>query len=154
VPWLITRRQSGSLDGGWPTRLAAAALALGGLAGLLESFARFALSGRGTPAPIAPTENLVVGGFYRYVRNPMYLAVLALVFAQGLWLRQSSLLIYGAILWLVFDLFVRAYEEPTLHRQFPGDYPAYRANVRRWLPRSTPWDGLVRRDGTIYAAPE
>ena len=135
----MTRWQTGALSGGWPGKLAAIALLLGGLVGLLESFGRFAVSGRGTPAPVAPTEKLVVGGFYKYVSNPMYLAVLAPVIGQGLWLGQSSLLIYGAILWLVFDIFVRTYEEPTLLRRFPGDYPGYAENVWRWLPRLRPW---------------
>lgn len=141
VPWWITRWQTGALGGGWPSKLAAVALLLGGLVGLFESFVRFAVSGRGTPAPVAPTETLVVGGFYRYVRNPMYLAVLSLIIGQGLWLEQSSLLIYGAILWLVFDLFVRTYEEPTLRRSFPDDYAAFFTNVPRWLPRLRPWLG-------------
>ena len=52
---------------------------LAGLAVLLECFARFVVRGHGTPAPVAPPTHLVVSGFYRHVRNPMYLALVAIV---------------------------------------------------------------------------
>jgi protein-S-isoprenylcysteine O-methyltransferase Ste14 len=121
------------------TRVLGGVLVAAGLACLLESFARFALVGLGTPAPVAPTETLVVSGLYRYVRNPMYLAVLGLVAGQGLLLGTTPVLRYAAILAVLFHLFVLAYEEPTLARQFGASYAAYRAGVRRWWPRVTPW---------------
>jgi protein-S-isoprenylcysteine O-methyltransferase Ste14 len=112
-----------------------------GAAGLLDSFVRFAWQGLGTPAPIAPTRHLVVGGLYRFVRNPMYVAVTALIFGQALLLGQTSLLIYGAVVWLAFHIFVLAYEEPTLLRTYGDEYESYRRRVPRWIPRLTPWPG-------------
>ena len=111
---------------------------LGGAA-LIECFVRFAWSGFGTPAPIAPPQRLVVTGLYRHVRNPMYVAVVALVLGQALFFGETRLLLYGAAGWLVFHLFVLAYEEPVLRRLFPDDYERYAAAVPRWLPRLRPW---------------
>jgi len=112
-----------------------------GLPILLDSFARFALQGLGTPAPVMPPKRLVVTGFYRYVRNPMYVAVTALIIGQGLLFGSVAVLEYGAIVWAAFFLFVLGYEEPALGEQFPEEYKRYRANVRRWIPRTTPWRG-------------
>jgi protein-S-isoprenylcysteine O-methyltransferase Ste14 len=123
------------------TRVLGAALIVAGLPILLDSFARFALQGLGTPAPVMPPKRLVVTGFYRYVRNPMYVAVTALIAGQGLLFGSVPVLEYGAIVWAGFFLFVVAYEEPALGDQFADEYKRYRANVRRWLPRITPWRG-------------
>ena len=122
-------------------RVLGAALIVAGLPILLDSFARFALQGLGTPAPVMPPKRLVVTGFYRYVRNPMYVAVTALIAGQGLLFGSVTVLEYGAIVWVGFFLFVVAYEEPVLGDQFADEYKRYRANVRRWLPRITPWRG-------------
>ena len=94
---------------------------------LVQAFVRFVVEGLGTPAPVAPTEHLVVGGAYRYVRNPMYLAVTAVILGQALLLGQPVLVVYAAGFLLVTRPFVRRYEEPTLR-------PAVRRGVRR-LPR-------------------
>jgi len=104
---------------------------------LVHAFVRFVREGLGTPMPAAPTENLVVGGLYRYVRNPMYVAVTATVFGQALLLDQPVLLVYGALLWLAFALFVRAYEEPTLRERYGESYDEYRRTVPAWIPRPT-----------------
>ncbi len=124
--------------------LAGAVLIVLGLPILLEAFARFALQGRGTPAPVAPTERLVVQGPYRFVRNPMYVAVTTVILGQALLLGDSRLLAYGAVVWLSFHLFVLLYEEPTLRRRFGPDYDAFRAAVPRWIPRRTPWGAGMR----------
>jgi protein-S-isoprenylcysteine O-methyltransferase Ste14 len=102
---------------------------------------RFVLEGAGTPFPAAPTENLVVGGLYRYVRNPMYLAVIAIILGQAALLGSAALVIYAAIVWLIVASFVRFYEEPTLSRKYGEQYAAYRRAVRAWWPRTTPWTG-------------
>ena len=91
------------------------------------------------PASIAPTERLVVGGLYRYVRNPMYLAVVAAIIGQALILGQPVLLAYAAAVWVTVASFVRWYEEPTLARQFGEQYQAYRRAVPAWRPRIRPW---------------
>lgn len=140
VPW--------SLTGGWrepmgPIPLAGLGVVLiaGGAALLVECFTRFALQGRGTPAPVAPPTRLIVTGAYRRVRNPMYVAVLALVLGQAALFADPGLAVYAAVLWLGFHLFVLSYEEPTLRRSFPEDYAAFFAAVPRWIPRLTPWRG-------------
>ena len=110
-----------------------------GLIGLLDSFARFALQGVGTPAPVFPTRHLVVTGLYRYVRNPMYAAVVITILGQGLTLGNVNVLEYGALVWLLFHLFVLIYEEPTLRANFGSEYKYFCAEVPRWIPRFTPW---------------
>jgi protein-S-isoprenylcysteine O-methyltransferase Ste14 len=106
----------------------------------LEAFVRFVLEGVGTPAPIAPTERLVIGGLYRYVRNPMYLAVGAIIVGQALLLGQLIPLAYAGAFFAAVGAFVRWYEEPTLLRQFGEQYEAYRRAVPGWWPRRKPWE--------------
>jgi len=140
VPWLITRWRPGPPLFGWPfLRPVGAVIVLVGLLALVECFARFALRGLGTPAPVYPTRRLVVTGLYRYVRNPMYVAVTALIVGQALLLGRPALLGYGFGVWLVFHLFVLLYEEPALQAKHGSEYAAYRAAVRRWWPRLRPW---------------
>jgi protein-S-isoprenylcysteine O-methyltransferase Ste14 len=140
VPWYLTHWQLGPAL--FPiARVIGGILVVAGLPILLDSFARFALQGLGTPAPVMPPKHLVVTGFYRYVRNPMYVAVTALIVGQGLLFGSVAVLEYGAIVWAAFFLFVLGYEEPVLGEQFPEEYRRYRANVRRWIPRATPWRG-------------
>ena len=110
-----------------------------GVIGLLDSFARFALQGVGTPAPVFPTRHLVVTGLYRYVRNPMYVAVVITIFGQGLILGNVTLLEYGGLVWLLFHAFVLVYEEPALRASFGSEYKVFCAEVPRWIPRLTPW---------------
>jgi protein-S-isoprenylcysteine O-methyltransferase Ste14 len=139
VPWWLT---------GWskqsPPFAAAAAwagwllVALGTVV-VVESFVRFAIKGLGTPAPVAPTRQLVVSGLYRHVRNPMYVGVTSAIVGQALILGRSLLLQYAACVWLAFHLFVLLYEEPTLQRTYGMSYQTYKANVRRWWPRLAPW---------------
>ena len=89
-----------------------------GLLGLVDSFIRFAVTGLGTPAPILPTRSLVVSGLYRYVRNPMYVAVLSIIVGQGIVLGNLAVLAYGTLVCAMFTLFVRLYEEPRLAATF------------------------------------
>jgi len=140
VPWVICRwHVAPPLLGFLAFRAIAVLLIAAGLPVLLDSFARFAIKGVGTPAPIAPPQHLVISGLYRHVRNPMYVAVLLLIFGQGLLFGSVGLLEYGAIVWLGFSAFVILYEEPTLRRKFGGEYEKYCANVRRWIPRLNPY---------------
>ncbi len=96
---------------------------------------RFVREGNGTPAPIAPPSHLVVGGPFRYVRNPGYVAVLALVAGQGLLFGSGAVLAYAVGLFATFHAFVVVYEEPTLRRQFGTEYEVYCRRVPRWVPR-------------------
>jgi protein-S-isoprenylcysteine O-methyltransferase Ste14 len=118
-----------------------------GVVGLLDSFVRFAVQGLGTPAPVFPTRHLVVTGLYRYVRNPMYVAVVSAILGQGFFLGNLTLLEYGGLVWLLFQLFVLFYEEPVLRASFGSEYRLFRAQVPRWIPRFTPWNGYSEREG-------
>jgi protein-S-isoprenylcysteine O-methyltransferase Ste14 len=144
VPYWITRwRVQPPLLGQAWLRAAGALLATAGAAVLLDSFARFALEGRGTPAPVAPPERLVVRGLFRHVRNPMYVAVTSAVLGQALLLGSVPLLGYALLLVAAFHAFVVGYEEPALRRSFGDQYAAYCAGVPRWLPRLAPWKGAA-----------
>jgi protein-S-isoprenylcysteine O-methyltransferase Ste14 len=142
VPWWITRwRMQPPLLGFSGFRMIGAMMIAAGIAVVLDSFARFALQGLGTPAPVLPTRHLVVSGLYRYVRNPMYVGVLAIILGQGLLFGDGRLFAYGVLLWLGVHVFVVGYEEPTLRRSFGTEYEAFRRNVPRWIPRLSPWRG-------------
>jgi protein-S-isoprenylcysteine O-methyltransferase Ste14 len=148
VPWSLTGWRAGDAPAYWlPFRLAGWILVVAGVIVLLQAFARFVVEGLGTPAPVAPTQRLVVGGLYRYVRNPMYLAVGGVIVGQALVLARPILLPYAAAYGAAVVLFVRAYEEPTLRRRFGESYGEYRRAVPAWWPRRTPWrpDGDERQ---------
>ncbi len=139
LPWALTGWQPGS-----PTpalRVAGAILVAAGVIVLVSAFVRFVIEGAGTPAPIAPTERLVVGGLYRHVRNPMYLAVASTIVGQGLILGRPGLFVYAVGFCVVVAAFVHSYEEPTLAARYGDQYEAYRHAVRAWRPRLRPWDG-------------
>jgi protein-S-isoprenylcysteine O-methyltransferase Ste14 len=137
IPWLITNWRPGSTR---PVALVVtgAVLTAAGVAVLLQAFGRFALEGVGTPLPAAPTERLVVGGLYRYVRNPMYLALQAIIIGQVLLLDRPVLLPYAAVVLAMTIAFVRLYEEPALGRRYGQQYADYRRAVPAWLPRFRP----------------
>jgi protein-S-isoprenylcysteine O-methyltransferase Ste14 len=140
VPWRLTGWQTGRHL--WePLRIAGALLLGAGVVFLVQAFVRFVVEGLGTPAPVAPPQRLVVGGVYRYVRNPMYLAITAAIVGQALLLGRLVLLPYAAAFLVVCVAFVRWYEEPTLLRKFGGRYEAYRRAVPGWWPRRRPWRG-------------
>ncbi len=134
VPWWLTGWQEGR-PYPWPARTAGLVLAGAGAAVLLGAFAQFAAEGGGTPAPVAPTERLVVRGLYRFVRNPMYLAVLAVIAGQVLWLSRPVLLAYAAAVAGACAAFVHGYEQPTLSRRYGEQYRAYLRDVPGWWPR-------------------
>lgn len=140
VSWAISRwRVHAPFPGFTALRIVGGLLIAAAIPILLESFARFALQGVGTPAPVFPTQRLVVKGFYRYVRNPMYVGVLSIILGQALLFAHAGLLWLSAIMLIAFHVFVIGYEEPTLSRTFGDDYARFRANVPRWLPRLRPW---------------
>jgi protein-S-isoprenylcysteine O-methyltransferase Ste14 len=138
IPWWIT---------GWQVQLSWAAsirfvglvLLVAGIAVLVQSFGYFVFEGLGTPSPTAPTHRLVVGGLYRYVRNPMYVAVLAAIVGQAIWFGQPVLLGYAVLVCAAVVSFVRGYEEPHLAERYGESYLAYRDAVPGWIPRIRPW---------------
>ena len=140
-PWLLTRWRSG--DGPLDVlglQVLGGVLVVGGLAVLLHAFARFALDGSGTPAPVAPPGRLVVRGAYRHVRNPMYVATAAAIAGQGLLLARPILLAAAAVYCLALGLWTRVSEERVLRERFGEQYDAYRRAVPGWLPRVRPWE--------------
>jgi protein-S-isoprenylcysteine O-methyltransferase Ste14 len=140
IPWLLTGWQVREPVLYWaPMRVLGVILLVAGLIALIQAFVRFVVEGLGTPVPVAAPERLVVGGVYRYVRNPMYVAILAVIVGQALLLGQLGLLLYAAGIWLIAAAFVRFYEEPALRRRFGADYEAYRRAVPAWWPRLRPW---------------
>ena len=139
IPWWLTRWDVRQPPLPIPFRVIGVAAIVVGAGVLVLAFVRFVVEGSGTPAPVAPTEQLVVGGLYRYVRNPMYLAVEAIILGQALVLGKLSLLWYGVIVMSAFVVFVRGYEEPALTRRFGASYETYRRAVPAWWPRRHPW---------------
>ena len=138
VPWSITR-YTDLVES--PVAVLGLAVVALGLAALVACFVQFVREGRGTPAPIAPTEELVVGGLYRWVRNPMYLAVGAMILGQAVAFASIGVLVWFALFAVAVVSFVAAYEQPTLRNTYGTSYDAYCRAVPAWWPRLTPWDG-------------
>ena len=121
-------------------------LAIGG--GISVScFGHFIASGRGTPAPFDAPRRLVVTGPYRYVRNPMYVGTGLFIAGCAIlfWEFSAAVLGYAVGIIVAVNLFILLYEEPTLRRQFDGEYREYCRNVHRWLPRTRPWQAEFTR---------
>jgi protein-S-isoprenylcysteine O-methyltransferase Ste14 len=135
VPWLLTRWESD--DPPLALRILGVALIAAGAALVLETTARFALEGRGTPAPFAAPQRFVARGSYRVVRNPMYVGVVALILGQALLIGREVLLVWAAAAAVLFHLFVLLHEEPELRRRFGPEYEAYCDRVARWLPTTS-----------------
>ena len=138
-PWLISRWEITGSSPGWRTLQAVGVvLIVAGAVPPVHAFVEFVKAG-GTPMPIAPTQRLVVKGFNRYIRNPMYAGLLVVILGQALLFGSLGLVWYAAVVWLITASFVRWYEEPTLTRQYDGEYLDYKRNVPAWWPRLRPW---------------
>ena len=133
VPWLLTGWDA--YDMPLPLSVIGGLVTALGAAFLIQAFARFVIEGLGTPAPVAPPERLVVGGIYRWVRNPMYVAVIATILGQALLLGRSVLVEWALLFWALTAAFVHFYEEPNLRRRFGADYEEYLRTVPGWVPR-------------------
>jgi protein-S-isoprenylcysteine O-methyltransferase Ste14 len=106
-----------------------------GVSILLWCFWDFAHKGLGTPMPIDPPKKVIVSGLYRYVRNPMYVGVLTVIFGHFLWFGYWIILGYAGIFFLVVHSFVTLYEEPDLRKRFGAGYEENLREVPRWIPR-------------------
>jgi protein-S-isoprenylcysteine O-methyltransferase Ste14 len=126
VPWLLSGWEVARPVPRYRMVLVAVGILLlaAGVTVLTHAFVRFVREGRGTPAPVAPTERLVVGGLYRYVRNPMYIAVIAIIVGQALVFGHPLLLAYATAVWAATAAFVHWYEEPILAKRFGAGYDA------------------------------
>ncbi len=135
IPYVIVSRRGSAAWPDWSVlqNLSLLPMALGA-AILFRCVWDFAVVGHGTLAPIDPPKQLVARGFYRYVRNPMYLGVLILLLGETLFFQSVAMLVY-VLGWLaMIHLVVVLYEEPALRRQFGEPYDRYRQSVRRWVP--------------------
>jgi protein-S-isoprenylcysteine O-methyltransferase Ste14 len=140
IPWLLTGWDLREPLPYWTLfRVVGGLLLAAATVVLIHAFVRFVVEGIGTPAPVAPTERLVVGGLYRYVRNPMYLAVVTAIAGQALLLGRPVLLLYAGAVWATVAVFVRWHEEPALTRRFGDEYEEYRRSVPGWWPRRRAW---------------
>ena len=139
VPWLVTGWEFRRPGPYWIVAQAAGVVLIGaGVVPVVSVFVRFARAG-GTPLPLAPTRELVVSGFNRYVRNPVYVGSLLIFAGQALLFGSLRLLAYTVAGWAGAAAFVRWYEEPALARRFGAEYDAYRRAVPAWRPRRHPW---------------
>jgi protein-S-isoprenylcysteine O-methyltransferase Ste14 len=141
-PWLLVRVAGSEIDG-WPAvlRVLGALLMIAGIATLADVFARFVRDGAGTPSPAAPTTRLLVGGAFRHLRHPMYVATATVIVGEALLFAQPVLLLGVAAYLTAMAVLAHAVEEPRLARRFGASYDAYRQAVPGWIPRLRPWDG-------------
>ncbi|MGX9792280.1 methyltransferase family protein [Mycobacterium sp. MMS18-G62] len=145
LPWLITRWEITGSGLGWRVLQAVGVvLIVLGLIPPVHAFIQFVKAG-GTPIPIAPTQRLVVTGFNRFVRNPMYFGLIVAMLGQALLFGSLPLAAWAAAFWIITASFVRWYEEPTLVDEYDGEYETYRRNVHAWIPRLHPWSPGVER---------
>jgi len=129
IPLVVVR---GAL-GRWPPNPWGLVLVVAGSALLLACVREFYVAGRGTLAPWSPPTRLVISGPYRRTRNPMYLAVLAVLSGWAVLFGSTTLAIYAACVAVAFELRVILFEEPWAARTFGGDWQEYRSRVPRWL---------------------
>lgn len=124
------------------SRLAGWIIAATGLAIGLWCVFEFAWRGLGTPAPFDPPKKLVITGPYRFVRNPMYVGFFIALIGEAIAFPHLTrfMLIMLIMLWMATTIFIVVYEEPTLRRMFGDEYAEYCRQVRRWVPRLTPFD--------------
>ena len=139
LPWLLGYWHFDHPLPYWTAARAVGGLLIGaGLVPVVQAFTEF-IAANGTPVPAASPPRLVVSGFYRYVRNPIYVGFVAILLGQALLFGSPGLLEYTAVAWCVGAAAVRFYEEPTLARKFGTAYQDYRHHVRAWIPRLHPW---------------
>jgi protein-S-isoprenylcysteine O-methyltransferase Ste14 len=135
VPWRYFGLERTRIDWTNPVGIVGLACLGAGVLLLTVCIFDFARTGRGTLSPVDPPRHLVVGGLYRYVRNPMYLAVTLILLGEAALLHSRDLVIYWACFFLAANLFVIGYEEPYLRSRFGVSYEAYTRQVGRWIPR-------------------
>jgi protein-S-isoprenylcysteine O-methyltransferase Ste14 len=135
VPWRYFGLSDARIASSDPLGFLGVAGVAAGVLLLAACIFEFARSGRGTLSPVDPPRHLVVRGLYRYVRNPMYLAVTLILLGEAALLHSADLVTYWACFFAAANLFVIGYEEPYLRSRFGVSYDAYMRQVGRWLPR-------------------
>jgi len=134
IPYLILREGASGGQLGVFRYLGLPLIAIGAC-GLVWCIWQFFAEGRGTLAPVDPPKHLVVHGLYRYVRNPMYVSVMTILLGETIFFSSLPIFVEAVIFFLATNLFIRAYEEPALQKQFGESYGEYKKSVGRWIPR-------------------
>ncbi|MBX7127159.1 MAG: isoprenylcysteine carboxylmethyltransferase family protein [Cyclobacteriaceae bacterium] len=134
VPWNLLDRHEISFHYGWPLSII---FLVAGMSLLVMCISLFIRRGRGTLAPWAPTQHLVVTGPYAFVRNPMIAGVLFVLIGETIFTLSISMAIWSFTFFLINHLYFVLFEEPGLRKRFGTSYEAYCRQVRRWLPRRT-----------------
>lgn len=138
VPYRVAgRRVHAPLLGVRATRVLGAALVAAGAPLVADSFVRF-VKAAGTPHPAFETDELVVTGLYRHVRNPQYVGIVTMLAGQSLLYGSRRVLAYTVVVAALFHLWVVAFEERRLRRRFGTRYERYVASTPRWVPRPRP----------------
>jgi protein-S-isoprenylcysteine O-methyltransferase Ste14 len=140
---------TGSIDIGWSlphplnwlSVVLGIMLCLGGVGLMIWTIRLFMEQGKGTLTPLDPTKRLVVAGPYRHVRNPMYSGVFLVLYGEGIMLGSPAILVFATLMVVVSLFYVPLVEERGLEQRFGTDYRTYKAQVPRWVPRLTPWEG-------------
>jgi len=135
VPWRYFGLSRAHIEWSDPLDLAGLGCVASGVLLLALCIFEFARTGRGTLSPVDPPRYLVVRGAYRYVRNPMYLAVTLVLLGEAAILHSADLVAYWACFFVAANLFVIGYEEPYLRSRFGVSYDTYTQQVGRWVPR-------------------
>ena len=130
--WLVSSRNGGASAA---LRYLGLPLIVVGATGLLWCIWNFLSSGRGTLSPIDPPKHLVVSGLYRYVRNPMYVGVVTTLLGEAIFFISLAVLIEAGVFFVLANLFILLYEEPTLRIKFGESYEEYKRVTGRWIPQ-------------------
>jgi protein-S-isoprenylcysteine O-methyltransferase Ste14 len=133
VPYLLLGRTRGFSFSLGLWQIGGIVICIAGSILLFHSILQFAIKGQGTLSLVNPTKKLVVTGFHKYTRNPMYFGVIVILLGEIFFFQTPNLLLYTIIIFLCFNLFIRFYEEPKLTQKYDAEYGAYRSDVRRWL---------------------
>lgn len=149
IPWLMLSGGAG-INVGWALApplhlvpLLAGGLVIGlGLTLVVLTVSLFFNHGEGTLAPWTPTQQLVVRGIYRHVRNPMISGVCGVLLGEALLLGSVNLLSWCGFVLLLNMIYVPLVEEPGLAQRFGAEYLRYKRHVPRWIPRLRPWRAL------------
>ena len=104
-----------------------------GLMIMIACIVRFGVEGRGTLSPVDPTQRLVVGGLYKFSRNPMYVGVMMILIGESIIFQSKNLWIYSGVVLVIFHVFILVHEEPRLRKDFGEAYTQYCKKVRRWI---------------------
>jgi protein-S-isoprenylcysteine O-methyltransferase Ste14 len=140
VPYLIYDEKQLFISDSLPFKIIGGVLAAGGLSLFLYTVFLFKSRGRGTLAPWAPTQKLIIVGPYKYCRNPMITGVLFILLGESLILHATNVLIWAGIFVVINTIYFILVEERSMQRRFGEEYTLYKKHVPRWLPRLKPYE--------------